>query len=448
MGAAKGPPSRRFSISHLVLLVPWVALVIDAWQPIRDNSFLWHVRAGSLQATQGEVLTADPFSFTRQGEPWLTQSWLAELLYGWAEDIAGLEFVPALLLILSTLTFFGIGLIGYRKSGSVPATAFVLILSTLLLISFLVPRPVIFSYLLFVLVVLAWDIPGLRWATPFLVWIWAAMHGSFVIGLGYVGLTLIMKRQWKSLPVAVVSGVATLATAHGIGVVEFLVDFSASGEALAQLSEWRDPEFSSPIFIAFLGGIAFIVIGAYRRQISPRHLWLLIPFLALGLSSVRALPPAWLGLLPLVALALSGLTLGATERFGFRSAAIFAVVVLILPFLLTEEAEIPADRFPIEASGHLGGLRTFHDDRAGGYLIWAGWPEQRVYIDDRAELYGDLMVEYVRLRDGEIDWRPVFEREGIEQALLLRDWDLVDWLSGAGWRTVHTDETYVVLRPE
>ena len=87
--AAPEPSQRRFSLAHLVLVVPWVALVIDAWAPIRDNSFLWHIRAGELQASAGEVLVADPFSFTMLGERWLTQSWLAELLYGWENRTGG-----------------------------------------------------------------------------------------------------------------------------------------------------------------------------------------------------------------------------------------------------------------------------------------------------------------------------------------------------------------------
>ncbi|MGH8915100.1 MAG: hypothetical protein ACRDZM_11375, partial [Acidimicrobiia bacterium] len=101
------PSQRRFSLAHLILIVPWVALVIDAWAPIRDNSFLWHVRAGELQAVAGEVLVSDPFSFTMFGEPWLTQSWLAELLYAWGESNWGLGFVPPMMLLLSSITFLG-----------------------------------------------------------------------------------------------------------------------------------------------------------------------------------------------------------------------------------------------------------------------------------------------------------------------------------------------------
>ena len=86
---------RRLTPGHLVLLVPWIGLVVGAASPIRDNSFLWHVRAGTLQLDLGHVLRTDPFSFTMQGAPWRTQSWLLELGYGLLERWTnGLGWVP------------------------------------------------------------------------------------------------------------------------------------------------------------------------------------------------------------------------------------------------------------------------------------------------------------------------------------------------------------------
>lgn len=439
--------ARRLSISHLALLVPWVALVIDAFQPIGDNSFLWHVRAGTLQAGRGAVLTSDPFSFTMLGEPWRTQSWLAELFYGWGENVFGLGYVPYMILLVGTLTFVGIGLLAYLHSRSVPATAFVLVLAVLALISFLVPRPVLLSYLLMVLVILAWDRPATRWTIPLLFWIWAAVHASFAIGLVYVGVTLIMRKNWRLLPVAVVGGVATLATAHGLGVVSFLLDFGQNSDVLQYLTEWRDPELFEPVFLPFAGSIVFIVIGAFRDRISPGHLWLLVPFLALGLSSVRAIPPAFLGLIPLVALSLSGLQIGTRAGLRPQLAVIFALVVLVMPWLLTAGTDLSEERFPLEATESLDDVPTFHDDRVGGYLIWAAGPERKVYIDDRAELYGDRMAEFVAVRRGETPWEPVFERDGIEQALLANDERLVDELRSSGWAAVYADEHFTVLRP-
>jgi hypothetical protein len=441
------PSSRRFSLSQLILIVPWAALVIDAWAPIRDNSFLWHVRAGELQAESGSVLVADPFSFTMLGERWLTQSWLTELLYSWGESLWGMGFVPPMLLVLSSITFLAMGLAAYRRSKSVPATAVVLVLTTVLLLSFLVPRRVIFSFALFAVVILAWDRPSSRWCVPFLFWIWASVHGSFVIGLAYVGLTIIAQANWKALPTAIVAGLTTLLTAHGLGVIEILLEFSEAGPALALLTEWRQPEVLSVVFLPFLAGIALIVVGAARGLISPRHLWLLVPFLLLAFSSTRAVPPAWIALIPLLATALAGLGVGESRRFTFPAAVVFATVVLILPFFIASDGSLDEERLPVAAATHLADVPTFHDDRAGGYLIWALGPERLVYLDDRAELYGDKMAEFVAVRDLETDWAPVFQRDHIEQALLRTDEDLVGELETAGWRATYEDESYVVLRP-
>lgn len=441
---AVAPPRRRWTLSHLALLLPWIGIVIDAWTPIRDNSFLWHVRAGSIQLETGRVLTEDPFSFTMVGEPWLTQSWLAELFYAWAERVSGLAFVPPMLLALNIITFLGIGLVAYRRSENVPATALVLLLSTVLLLSFLVPRPVIFSFALFAMVLVAWDRPGMRWAVPFLFWIWASVHGSFVIGLAYLGLSVLAEKEWRALPTALLSGAVTLLTAHGLGVVTILIEFSQAGSALALLSEWRRPEFLSVIFTPLVVGVVLIVIGAARRKIEPRHLWLVVPFLALSLAAVRAVPPAWLALVPLVGLSLHGLGTGR-RIFSAQTGAIFALVVLVIPFVVADGGTLDHERFPVAAAGVLEDVPTFHDDRTGGYLIFAYGPEFQVYLDDRAELYGDRLAEFVAVRDGETDWRPVFERDGIEQVLLGSDQALVEELSAAGWETVHEDGSFVVL---
>jgi len=439
--------ARRFSVAHLALVVPVVALVIDAWGPIADNSFLWHIRAGELQVVNGSVLTTDPFSFTKLGEDWLTQSWLIELLYGWAESLTGLGFVAPMLLVVSTITFACVGLVAYRSSRSVTATAYVLILTTLALISFIVPRPVLFSFLLFSLLILAWDRPNTRWTVPFIMWIWAAAHGSFVIGLAYLGLTWLMNKQWTFTPVLILTGIVTLFTAHGLGVIEFLLSFAESRDALSYLSEWGKPELLSVLFLPFLGGVVFIVIGAFRGLIFPKHLWLIVPFLLLGMSSVRAIPPAWLGMVPLVALSLSSLTLGDGRRFSKVSAAVFAVAVVLIAVLVKPEGGLSEDRFPVAALSSLENVPTYHDDIAGGFLIWAEGPERLVYIDDRAELYGDRMGEFVRVRNGDQDWRPIFERDGIEQVLLEVEESLVVDLIDAGWKTVYEDDVYVVLRP-
>lgn len=445
MSAAAAVTSRRFSLAHLLLLVPWVALVIDAWSSISDNSFLWHIRAGELQMEAGAVLTSDPFSFTAGGEAWLTQSWLADVLYARLEAVSGLGFVPWMLLVVTALTFAGIALIAYRMSQSVLATAVVLLLSTVSLISFLVPRPVIFSYLLFVLVILAWERPAVRWTLPFLFWIWASIHGSFFLGLAYVGLRLISKGEWRAMAFPVVSGLITLSTPHGWGVVSMLLDFMAASPYLSLLTEWRTPELFSPVFFPVFIGVVLIIYGGTKQRLVPADLFLIVPFFALSLTALRSVPPAWLALLVPVSLSLGTVGASLPKRFGTAPAIVFAVAVAVLPLALIDDEGFTEGRFPVETTPLLENAPVFHDDVVGGYLIWARGPDLQVFIDDRAELFGDRIERFVEVRNGREPWEPVFERYRIKQALLRESEPMVDWLMDAGWVVAAEEEGFLLL---
>jgi hypothetical protein len=127
-------------------------------------------------------------------------------------------------------------------------------------------------------------------------------------------------------------------------------------------------------------------------------------------------------------------------------AAVFGIFVLALPFFLTKEASLSEETFPTAAVTRLGDKPTFHDDRVGGFLIWAEGPDRPVYIDDRAELYGDRIHEFFQVRTGQIDWKPVFDRDGIEQVLLANTEDLIPELMESGWDTAYRDEYFTVLR--
>jgi hypothetical protein len=57
------------------------------------------------------------------------------------------------------------------------------------------------------------------------------------------------------------------------------------------------------------------------------------------------------------------------------------------------------------------------------------------------------MEEFVQVRRGDLAWEPIFERDGVKQALLSTSESLVDELKDAGWAAVYSDEHYVILRP-
>jgi hypothetical protein len=306
---------------------------------------------------------------------------------------------------------------------------------------------VVFSYLLFVLVIIGWESPKTRWSLPFLFWIWASVHGSFFIGLAYIGLRLLSRRDWKSLPVAVASGLFTLLTAHGLAITAILFDFVAARPYLSLLSEWRTPQLLSVVFFPFFVGVVIILFGATKDRVTTRDLILIVPFFAMALTALRSVPPAWFALLVPIAGSMPMLGKSLPLRFSRVSAGVFAVVVLVVPFFIRSDGGLADGRFPVGAAAALDESPVFHNDVVGGYLIWAEGPGLQVFIDDRAELFQERIEEFVDIRSGREPWEPVFEEYGISQALLAAEEPMVDWLSDSGWVSVYSDDHFVVLRP-
>ncbi|MGH8936819.1 MAG: hypothetical protein ACRDXD_11255, partial [Acidimicrobiia bacterium] len=244
---------RRLTVRRLWLVAPFAGVLIGSAKPIRDNSFLWHVRAGSVQLQAGEVLRTDPFSFTFQGKPWRTQSWLVELGYGLLERwTGGVGWVPGLLLVSGSLTLLAVAVAVYREVRRPLPTAFIMFGLAWLGLPFLVPRPVVISHLLLSLLTLALSVRR-RWAVPLILWMWAAVHGSFVIGLGLVVLAWIRSgRQHRAWATTLgVSLLAATATAHGWHVWMLLLDFVRNREALTLIQEWAPPDLTALPFLPY-----------------------------------------------------------------------------------------------------------------------------------------------------------------------------------------------------
>jgi hypothetical protein len=449
---------RRLTPRHLILLVPWIGIAIAAAKPIADNSFLWHVRAGTLQLDLGRVLTTDPFSFTMHGAAWRTQSWLVELGYGLLERwTGGLGWVRFELVIVAGLTYLLLATVVHRRSRNVLATGVLMAAFTWLAVAFEVPRPVVFSGLFLVMLVVMLD-RDLLWPVPLVLWVWAAVHGAWIIGIGYLVVhSLATKRPvGKTARVVGVSLVAVTVTAHGLGVWHILWEFFRNRDALSYIEEWAIPNVLSVQVLPYVLLFVLLLVGAIRGRLAMRSLWVIVPFFVFGLSAGRSLYPAMIVLLPFA-------TRGWPERWRWRPGVVSAreaagnVVVgaclLVLPLGLVAVAHsgIDTERFPVRAVQYLALGPAWTDDGTGGYLIYAEWPAREVFIDDRAELYGaEFMREFVNTRRGAPVWKDVMAKYGIRQVLVESDAGLARALREAGWmvRYEEADRWMVLTAPD
>lgn len=437
----------RVGVGHIALAIPVLAATVAARGLVRDNSYLWHVRAGTVQIDSGVVLTTDPFSFTARGRAWRTQSWLMDLLYGWGDRLVGLDLVTPLVFVGSTLLVLTLALRVYRAVNRPLPAAVGLAWMMWLTIGYFTPRPVLFSLLLLGVLLLVADEAKLRWAIPLVTWIWSAVHGGFVVGLGYLVLDGFRRRDKRRVADVVGGIIAASLTAHGWGTWQIVVDFLGNQEALDLIVEWLTPNFISLPLFPFALGVVAILISAIRGRILVSDLWVIIPFLLFAFSANRSVPLAAIVLAPFLVTGLRTWRLAGAQATRTQSRLNVALVsaLVLVPWLVPVNGGLDTELFAIDALAHVGPGRFFHDDAVGGFLIYSEWPARHVFIDDRAELYGSVFIDYVKTRGGTPVWEEVFERFDLRQALLNINDPLREILLANGWKQVYQDLKFSVL---
>jgi hypothetical protein len=184
----------------------------------------------------------------------------------------------------------------------------------------------------------------------------------------------------------------------------------------------------------------------------------------MALQSVRHIPLYAIVATPLIAARLGaldreGVVLPARARELLRFGA--GVLAVLLPTLLTIAAATVAGGSPggwqlgrePSAAGYPAGavqyLRTsapagrlFNEYRWGGYLIAQLYPERRVFIDGRADPFGDTLV--TRYRDAVLarpGWQQFLDEWQIDLVLVDKDGPLATALrDDPGWQEVYAGD--------
>jgi hypothetical protein len=310
------------------------------------------------------------------------------------------------------------------------------------------PRPVIVSYLLLaLLVVVLQNRNRLLWLVVPIIWIWAAVHGSWIIGGGLIILEVIRTSDRRLFNAGVAALFTTLLTAHGFGVWEILIDFAGAQGALALIDEWQTPDFADLMQAPYLLLIVGIIVAAMRGKLSGRDLIVILPFLFFGMTSRRAVFPAAIVLVPWAAMALPPVKVPRSKLSPALVAGAMALIGLLVltPMMFRPLGLLDTGRFPsLEIQSAMEGRDVFHDDVVGGFIIYDEWPDRLAFIDDRAELHGeDFFVQFTQARDGQ--YEDLFAVFGFDAALVHEGWGLTERLQADGWIAVVENESMILF---
>lgn len=456
--------------------------------PIPPHDFWWHMANGRVIVETGTIPQVDLFSYTRAGEPFFNQGWLAQLLMALLHQIGGLPLIIVAQALVLTLAYGLLLRLCILHTNRVRLSVAILLLATLPL-SFdnwtVRPQTYVFPLFAGFLTVLTEYRLGMArrlWLLPLLMALWVNMHGSFVLGLALIGIVFVGEairrwREWgvltKALDTSLIgwgaaASLATLLNPRGVEVLGYVTNLIGSSQVTELVTEWSPPtirDINGAIFFLFVIVTALVMIYARSRP-DPTALLLFGAFLWLALGATRNI--VWLGFVATPLLATQAATLlppPSPRRFqgvpAMNAALIGLLAILLLigspwvkPALLPPEVgALMAKGTPVEATRALQSLpqrprRLFHAMSYGSYLIWAA-PEQKVFIDPRIELYPyEQWRDYILLGQG-ADVETLLAKYAIDGMMLSVEEQkpLLEYVRARPdrWREAYADEETVVL---
>jgi len=478
---------------RLFVIILAMGLFAMAARGITDPDLWWHLRTGQLIVQNHQVFHTDPYSFTRSGQPWVDHEWLSQVLIfglyrlaGWGGLIVGFGAVVAAAFLVVFLRCPGrpyvagaVTLLGAFASapswGARPQMLTLLLASVLLLI-----------------LECSYRHPKLLWWTPALMLLWVNLHAGYALGIALMALFLVGQAldvalgfadpdskdapqssiRFRALGLATLGCVAVVPlNPYGMAMYAYPLETLRSRAMQSYIGEWLSPDFHQSRYLATLALIlATVVLPAVSpRRVRPREILLLLVTTYAALHSVRHIPIYTLVAIPILsAMVLAWLqarqrarglkvkdtpiTPAKTWVNAVLLGGFLVFVVARVGYVARHQAETEAKELPKAAvsfiTAHRPPAPLFNHYNWGGYFIWKLYPEYRVYIDGRADLYGDAFMDdlattyYLR---GD-SWRTTFDKWGIRTVVLPPDAPLVTALGTLpDWKTVYADSQAVVL---
>jgi hypothetical protein len=473
---------RRLAANVVFPTVLFFGLFAMTARDATDPDLWWHLASGQFIVEHRGVPHTDPFSYTRAGQPWIAHEWLTDILLYELHHAAGWAGLIAVFAFVLCGTFFLL----YLRCG---ANAYVGGIAALCAAFATRPvwgvRPQVISLLFTSLWLLILERSEhkseLLWWTIPLTLLWVNLHAGFALGLALLALFLI--GEWIEGRVAATHNKRRLQFMALIFVLDLLVvPLNPNGFRLflyplqtldskamqSYIAEWASPNFHRPEYAIFLlivlAGFALWGWSAFRVRL--RDLTLLAVSLFAGLRSIRLMPLFVLIAVPLISRQIAMFLhrrpriqrpraqFPRLARFGLNTLVVLAMAILAAIQTLRvirRQPEVEARYFPRHAVAFLRRFPPpgpiFNDYDWGGYLVWKLNSSLPVFVDGRADVYGEgLLHQFGDTYQFKDDWRATLQRWNVTTVLVPVNSPLAVGLRHApGWNVSYVDDQAIVF---
>ncbi len=473
---------KLLKLHHVAMFTLLVLFILAAGQPINDTDMWWHLRAGQYIWQSAEILKADPFSFSNTGHIWIAHEWLAELIYFLlykAGNFYGLIIGNAVILSIILTLLYRLTLL---RTGR-PFLSAVLVMITLIMSSvFWAYRPHMLGYVCFLAFLFLLELyksgnHRVLWFLPAIMVFWVNVHGSYIIGLVLIALYLMAglvkkdigriqpepwsKQQLGNLACCLaVSFLVTLLNPNTYRIIIYPFYTIGNSNIINKINEWASPDFHEPIFLVFLGvvlaGLALVTISGGKHRVAD--LLLIGCFTGLAFFAVRNIALYLFACIPVMGRYLADLVRPGQEgkqlyplNWIVAAAVIFGVLILWpSPNELSvhqNESVFPAGAVKYMNDNNISG-KIFNDYNWGGYLLWFRFPQNRVFIDGRTDIYSDRVYpDYLKIMSLAPESLKLLDKYKPDLILVRSRAAINEILKGRpDWKVVYRDEESVLYK--
>lgn len=342
---------------------------------------------------------------------------------------------------------------------------------------------------------------------PLLMLLWVNVHGGFVFGFALLAIYIFaagleyltsanqrqkIRNRLRQLGlISLLSMFASFVNPYGYKLHLHIYRYLSDRFLMNQVSEFRSPDFhgAAQQCFAVLLLITILALASARRQPKPARLLVILLAAYSGLYASRNLPVSSMLLVLIVAPTLSetittalgnkrivpwlhsGLSL--LQKFRTRMENIeFELRGHVWPIIVFAvgvsacvnsgrvgshqllNAYFDDRRFPVEAADVIIQREIqqpiFCPDQWGGYLIYRLYPQTKVLVDDRHDLYGDqFFKDYLKVIYVQPEWSKILDQRHVNWILVEKDSSLGTILKlTRGWKLIHADDTAVLFHRE
>lgn len=484
--------SQRYSQQALFLAILTLLLVfLITLRTPADADMWWHLSAGRAMWKNGEILRQDIFSYTRVGQPWTNAFWISDLMMYLFQASGGFFATTLWVSFMAALTMAVV----YKHAKSpLPIRVGVVILATLVLAPIWAPRPQLVSFFLLAVLDYFLSRKGESLNKPF--WIllplfalWPNFHGGFIFGFlllaAFIAGKLLeplirtfddrhahLKKLTQLVGFTVLGVFAVALNPNGLAI--WKLPFYTVDVSLA-IQEWHSPDFHRLDLhpILWLLFLMVIALGFSTKKITLFDLFKTLGFAYMTLYSQRSMALFAIIAAPVAARYLTyawedwksapiGLWLARLQGSSagkplpgrmtkiinltivslIFASALFRAFTVSLPVMIYQT--FPKAALTWIAENQLQ-REIFNSYNWGGYLTW-DLAEYPVFIDGRADLYGDEIIgQWWQIINATDEGFDLLDQWEVNFVLLEPDWPIIEALKDENWSVQYKDNISVIL---